>query len=64
MIKFFCSLAVAGLGTAVTPAFADQKGSSGRQHQTKGTQQIPISTKNLGTIAIVDPDNQWWRDCT
>ncbi len=62
MIKFFCSLAVAGLVTAATPAFANQKGSSGRQQQTKGTQQIPICTKNLGTIAIVDPDNQWWRE--
>ena len=24
--------------------------------------QIPVCTKRLGTIAIVEPDNQWWRE--
>ncbi len=45
------------------PALAQSsKGSSGRQAQDKGQQEIPICTKRLGTIAIVDPDNQWWRE--
>ena len=43
------------------PAFA-AGASSGRQQQTKGTQEIPVCTKKLGTIAIVEPDNQWWRE--
>ena len=67
MKKFVCGLMTAGLavgaltmGTA--PAFADSKGSSGHQQQAKGTQQIPHCTRNLGTIAIVEPDNQWWRE--
>ena len=62
MRKFLCSVAMAGLMAAAHPALADQKGSSGRQQQTKGTQEIPHCTRNLGTIAIVEPDNQWWRE--
>lgn len=62
MNKFLSTLAAAGLVMAATPAFADSKGSSGHQQQEKGTQQIPHCTKRLGTIAIVEPDNQWWRE--
>ncbi len=42
------------------PAFAADT-SSGRQAQEKGQQQIPICTKRLGTIAVVEPDNNWWQ---
>ncbi len=49
------------LGTA--PVWAkDTKGSSARQQQSRETQQIPRCTRNLGALAIVDPDNQWWRE--
>jgi curli biogenesis system outer membrane secretion channel CsgG len=34
--------------------------SSGRKDQAKGTAEIPQCTRNLGSIAIVEPDNQWW----
>ena len=44
------------------PALAKEKGSSGRQAQAKGTREIPRCTRNLGAIAIVEPDNQWWRE--
>jgi curli biogenesis system outer membrane secretion channel CsgG len=44
------------------PALAADRGSSGHQAQTRGTQDIPHCTRNLGTIAIVEPDNQWWRE--
>ena len=55
------------LATAIvaTPAFAqpvDKKASSGKQAQTKGELNIPRCTKRLGTLAIVEPDTQWWRD--
>lgn len=40
---------------------AAQDRSSGRQAQEEGTAQIPQCTRNLGTIAIVEPDNKWWR---
>jgi curli biogenesis system outer membrane secretion channel CsgG len=36
--------------------------SSGRQAQARGTQDIPHCTRNLGSVAIVEPDNQWWRE--
>lgn len=36
--------------------------SSGRRDQERSTQQIPTCTRNLGTVAIVEPDNQWWRE--
>ena len=47
-----------------TPALAqvDKKASSGKQAQTKGEMQIPRCAKRIGTVAIVEPDTQWWRD--
>ncbi|CAN5364212.1 hypothetical protein BH10PSE12_BH10PSE12_27750 [soil metagenome] len=53
---------IASLGLATAPAFAAPKASSGRQAQAKGTQEIPHCTRKLGTVAIVEPDNQWWRE--
>ena len=43
-----------------TSAFAADP-SSGRKLQNKGTAEIPICTKRLGTIAVVEPDNNWWQ---
>ncbi len=40
------------------PAAADP--SSGRQAQSRGMQDIPHCTRKLGSVAIVEPDNQWW----
>ena len=36
--------------------------SSGRRSQERATREIPRCTKMLGTVAIVEPDNQWWRE--
>ena len=36
--------------------------SSARKAQEEGQAQIPRCTHNLGAIAIVEPDDQWWRD--
>jgi Curli production assembly/transport component CsgG len=38
------------------------KPSSGRNEQTAGQAQIPICSHKLGTLAIVEPDKQWWRE--
>jgi curli biogenesis system outer membrane secretion channel CsgG len=63
MKKFVCGAATLAIAFAGTAAWAkDTKGSSGRQAQTRGTQEIPRCTRNLGALAIVEPDNQWWRD--
>lgn len=36
--------------------------SSARKAQEQGTRDIPRCTKNLGTVAIVEPESQWWRE--
>ncbi len=51
---------VAVLGGA--PALAADRGSSGRQAQQRATSEIPVCNRNMGTLAIVEPDNQWWRE--
>ena len=61
---------LAGAATALvisTPAAAakpgeSSKASSGYQDQQAGQQQIPVCTHRIGTLAIVEPDNQWWRE--
>ncbi|WP_323809952.1 CsgG/HfaB family protein [Sphingobium baderi] len=59
-IKFLA--AAAGLAMVASPAMAADKGSSGRQAQAKKQMEIPRCTRRLGTVAIVEPDNQWWRE--
>ncbi|MGB3928009.1 MAG: penicillin-binding protein activator LpoB, partial [Sphingobium sp.] len=36
--------------------------SSGRRAQERATREIPRCTRRIGTVAIVEPDNQWWRE--
>ena len=36
--------------------------SSGQKSQRRGEAQIPHCTHKIGTVAIVEPDNQWWRE--
>ena len=54
----------AATALVATPSFAqvNKKASSGEQAQQKGELLIPRCTKRLGTLAIVEPDTQWWRD--
>lgn len=49
------------MGGTSGPALAKDK-SSARKDQEKGTAEIPRCDKKLGTIAIVEPDDQWWRE--
>jgi curli biogenesis system outer membrane secretion channel CsgG len=63
MRKLVLAFGVAALiGTAPASAQIGSKASSGKDMQTKGELTIPRCTKRLGTIAIVEPDNQWWRE--
>jgi len=62
MKKVLCGLAMAGLLASGNGALAADKGSSAHQQEQKGIQQIPKCTRNLGAVAIVEPDNQWWRE--
>lgn len=61
MKKLIAAAAVAAIALSASPALAKGK-SSGRKDQEKGTAEIPHCYKKLGTIAIVEPDNQWWRE--
>lgn len=64
MRKFIYGAAAVALafGAPVAVQAKDTKGSSARQQQTRETLEIPRCTRRLGTIAIVEPDNQWWRE--
>lgn len=58
--KLRASVALAlafSLAATATPAMAQ---SSGRKDQSRGTAEIPQCTRNLGSIAIVEPDRHWW----
>ncbi|MGN6847948.1 MAG: CsgG/HfaB family protein [Sphingomicrobium sp.] len=59
MIKY-ALLASAALALLSTPAFADP--SSGHKDQARGEQEIPVCTHRIGTLAIVPPDKEWWRE--
>lgn len=53
-------LAGAALAILSTPSFADP--SSGHKDQARGEQEIPVCTHRIGTLAIVPPDKEWWRE--
>lgn len=57
--KFVLAAVAASLCASAAPAAMAQ--SSGRKAQERGTAEIPQCSRKLGTIAIVEPDNQWWR---
>lgn len=61
-LAFVAALAVtaATFSFTASPAFAADK-SSGRKAQEKAQAEIPVCTRKLGTIAIVEPDNNWWQ---
>ena len=58
----------AALGTAMlataAPALgqtSNTKASESRKMQTNATQQIPQCARPIGVLAIVEPEDQWWR---
>jgi len=52
---------IAALAFAATPADAQSR-SSGRKAQDKGMQEMPHCARPLGTIAMVPPEKEWWRE--
>jgi curli biogenesis system outer membrane secretion channel CsgG len=51
---------LASVCVVAAPVFAQGR-SSGRKAQDKAQAEIPVCQKKLGTIAIVEPDTQWWQ---
>lgn len=63
MRKTMLATAMLAVSLTGTPALAQSRSMSGAEKaQQKMMAQIPVCTKKLGTIAIVEPDNQWWRE--
>ncbi|AGH49573.1 hypothetical protein G432_09240 [Sphingomonas sp. MM-1] len=60
-MKKIMLLAGALASVALLPPAA-QAQSSARKQQTAKQAEIPVCTRKLGTIAIVEPENQWWRE--
>ena len=56
----YALLAGVALAFTSTAALADQ--SSGRKDQARGEAEIPRCTHRIGTLAIVPPDKEWWRE--
>jgi curli biogenesis system outer membrane secretion channel CsgG len=61
MRKLMIAAAVAAMAFSVSPAFAGPDKSSGRKDQDRGMREMPHCARPLGTIAMVEPENQWWR---
>src|SRR6476660_3397893 len=66
MTKYAFLAGAAAALVITTPAAAkpgeSSKASSGYQDQQAGQQQIPVCSHRIGTLAIVEPDRQWWRE--
>lgn len=62
MRKSITALIAGAAILAGSPALAADRGSSGRQAQQRAAAEIPVCNRNLGALAIVEPDNQWWRE--
>lgn len=56
------SLIALSMCTVAQPAMAKKSESSAAKAQRKGTAEIPRCTRKIGTVAIVEPENQWWRE--
>ena len=64
MRKMMIALAVSAALTVPSVAWAQTSNtgaSSAHKMQLNAQSQIPVCTKNLGTLAIVPPDNEWWH---
>lgn len=57
--KIGIAFLAASIAFTAQPAAAK---SSARKAQDKGMAEIPRCARSLGTVAIVEPDNQWWRE--
>ena len=63
-IAFLAGAAIALVSTQASAGILGGKNdqSSGRKDQVAGEQQIPVCTHRIGTLAIVPPDKEWWRE--
>jgi curli biogenesis system outer membrane secretion channel CsgG len=55
------ALLTAAAVLAITDSAPAAAQSGARKQQVKQTNEIPVCTKRLGTVAVVEPDDNWWR---
>jgi curli biogenesis system outer membrane secretion channel CsgG len=53
---------LASIALAFVSTEANADASSGHKEQAAGEAQIPICSHRIGTLAIVPPDQEWWRE--
>ena len=57
------ALALVSTQAAAGPLFGGRNDqSSARKEQARGTAEIPVCSHRIGTLAIVPPDKEWWRE--
>lgn len=63
MKRILTSVITAAIAFGITAAPASaQDRSSARKQQERGQAEIPHCSRNLGAVAIVEPDTKWWRE--
>jgi hypothetical protein len=60
-MKLRALVAAPVIAALLTTSALGVEASSGRKAQEKGTAEIPVCGKRLGTAAVVEPDNNWWQ---
>jgi curli biogenesis system outer membrane secretion channel CsgG len=60
-MKLRALVAAPVIAALLTTSALGAEASSGRKAQEKGTAEIPVCGKRLGTAAVVEPDNNWWQ---
>lgn len=48
--------------SSTAPALAKEDRSSAKKAQDRGLTEIPVCTRKLGTVAITEPETQWWSE--
>jgi len=57
-LKSFAAVALLSVAAASLPAFAK----SAQKIQDEKVAEIPVCVKKLGTLAVVEPETNWWRE--
>ncbi|MGE3745734.1 MAG: penicillin-binding protein activator LpoB, partial [Sphingomonadaceae bacterium] len=60
-MKFRAFIAATTIAAMMSTSALAAEASSGRKAQEKGTAEIPVCAKRLGTAAVIEPDNNWWQ---
>jgi len=57
-LKFLSVVALLSMAAASAPAFAK----SAQKIRDEKSAEIPVCSKKLGTLSVVEPENNWWQE--